>query len=141
MRERRDPLRYRNVLWSEIDGPIRDFARRGYHRCQMIILAEGTDKSIRLRKTIELAGGLRVNLIAEDEAPCREGGQSRLKKILDAQGIPFRFGPGGFRTNPYGVFAQVGDDIELALRAAKSILSGTSWPPGTSKGVSPPSCE
>jgi len=122
MRERRSPLRYRSVAWHEVDGHIRDFARRGYHRCQMIILAEGTDMSVRLRKTIELAGGFCVKLIAEDEATCRPSGQSHLKKTLDAQGIPFGYGPGGFRANPYGVFAQVGDDIELAVRAARAIL-------------------
>lgn len=123
MRERISPLRYRNVPWIEIEGHIRDFARRGFDRCQMIILGEGTGNVVRLRKTIESLRGFRVNLIAENKAPTREGGQSCLKKIFDAQGIPFGYGPGGFRSNRYGVFAKVGDDIDLATRAAKSILS------------------
>ncbi|MCK4625095.1 MAG: hypothetical protein KAV00_07290 [Phycisphaerae bacterium] len=90
----------------------------------MIITAEGTDKSIRLKKDIEgFDNRIRFCLIAEDGK--KEHGheeQERLKSLLEDNGITYDFGAGDFAHSSYGIHVKCGDSVDIAACAAEQIF-------------------
>jgi len=119
------PFKYKGVQLSELEDHFNEFARRGYSGARMIVVVEGTTKSVRLRKTIDPYNGgitLRLTATESDEQLDHEAGQRRLRSILKENGFSFDYGLGGFARNPYGLIVECGSDPHMGALVARSVF-------------------
>ena len=124
LREAIWPFEHREVALHELKGHFNELYKRGYNGSQMIITAEGTDKSIRLKKVIEgFDNKIRLHLITEDgKKGHNHEEQGRLKSLLEDNDIPCDFGPGYFASSSYGINVKCGDSVDMAALAAEQIF-------------------
>ncbi|MDP6542377.1 MAG: hypothetical protein QGH60_00215 [Phycisphaerae bacterium] len=119
------PFKYTGVQLSELEDHFNEFARRGYSGAWMVVVAEGTTESVRLRKTIDPYNGgitLRLTTTESPEQVDHEAGQRRLRSILQENDFSFDYGLGGFARNPYGLIIECGSDPHTAALVARSVF-------------------
>ncbi|MCK4625096.1 MAG: hypothetical protein KAV00_07295 [Phycisphaerae bacterium] len=123
LREAVCPFQYKSISLTDLGTHANELVCRGWHDSQMIIVAEGTTKAVCLRKEINQPGQVRLHLVVtEDVTHDVDSRRFELKEILEYKKIPFFFGLGGFRSNPYGMVVECGSSVDTVNLAMTSIF-------------------
>ncbi len=115
------PSKYHRVALGELRNHVTELFRRGGDNSQMVIAAEGTDKSIRVGKIIGQRGRILMRVILRDVGLNAED-KSSLIELLERNNLSYTFGTGRLRLNPYPAVIDGGTSVQTAMSAIHTIL-------------------
>jgi hypothetical protein len=118
--ERLVPFQHRGIKEDNLPAFIADLLRRGWDGGRMVVVAEGTEDQIIVKKTVSEEGRIFLHVVFDGDG--RPMAMADFERMLEQEGIHVHVGESSLLYHPDRVSVDCGETLETAIRVIRSVF-------------------